>query len=174
MDWKKGTPLSDGQTTRPVTYIGFLDELRPGAQLPFVDRRWCLELWGDNKTTQRFKTWGHRDGDKLAAHFICTRAGIKMHTDVGFARYSVHIELYNGGWWTHGIDDQTDGLPPFDPGLITLLDTHSPHTVTKDPRRHLESPSKVAAAIDFMDEPPSIADAIDQLVDWLPALALPD
>jgi hypothetical protein len=181
MDWKPGTPLTDGQKVDPVEVIGYLDELRPQVisdvqPLPVmlgIDASWPTRLWGDTKTTRRFKTWGHKDGDKLGAHFICTRGGIGFHTDPGFVRYSVHLELYNEGWWTHGVDENPDGKAMYVPGLVTVLDTWSPHTVTKDPRLTYLGPSKVAAAIDFKDYPESVPDAIDALLDHLPAFALP-
>jgi hypothetical protein len=167
MDWKAGTPLGPDQTNHPVEVLGHL-KAEDHAVLPEIDRRWCLEFWGDSKATSRFKTWGHRNG-KLSAHFICARGGVPMHTDIGFARYSVHIQLYNGGYFTHGLDADPQNYPLFEPGLITLLDTHSPHQVSRDPRLIKDGTSKVAAAIDFFEMPADIPEAIGQLLEHLPA-----
>jgi hypothetical protein len=170
MDWKRGDPLRADQTGHPVEVIGRLEDLRPEAALPHLDHRWALEFWGDNKVTSRLKSWAHRDGDKLAAHFIAVRGGVGFHTDPGFVRYSVHLELFNGGWWTHGLEDQISDAPLFTPGLVSVLDTWSPHRVSRDERMLRTSPTKMAAAIDFVDYPPSVMDALDALIDHLPAL----
>jgi hypothetical protein len=171
MDYKKGTPLTADQTDQPARLVEYI---RPDTidAWPKIDGRWCLELWGDPKTTSRFKTWGHVNG-KLSAHFIIVRNGIKLHTDPGFARYSVHMELYNQGWWTHGLDDDPTGKPLYMPGLVTVLDTYSPHAVTRDPRMPANGLNKVAAAIDFIEYPASIDGAVKELLDALPTFDLP-
>jgi hypothetical protein len=174
MDWKRGTPLALDQTANPVALVGYLGQPgMPGSPLPHFPADWTRRFWGDEKTSRRFKTWGHPPGDKLGPHFICTRGGIGFHTDVGFARYSVHLELHNEGWWCHGVDENPAGKPMYVPGLVTVLDTHSPHTVTKDPRLPFTGPTKVAAAIDFEDYPPDLDAALDALIAHLPSFAMP-
>jgi hypothetical protein len=168
VDWKRTDVLSADQTDHPVQYIGELY----GVELPPIDARWCLEFWGDSKRTSRFKTFGHRDG-KQGPHFIVARGGTSMHTDIGFMRWSVHVQLYNGGYYTHGLDTDPANYELLVPGVITVLDTHSPHKVSRDPRLEQRSPSKVAMAVDFDDYPPSVDHAVDQLVAWLPSLAVP-
>jgi hypothetical protein len=169
MNWKQSDTLTALQSGSPVEPIGRIEDLRPDVVLPALDHRWCLEFWGDNKTTSRFKTWGHANGDKLGAHFICARGGTAMHTDPGFARYSVHLQLYNGGWVCHGLDGIEDVMP-CEPGVVSVLDTWSPHRVSRDPRVPKRSPSKVAAAIDFIDYPEDVPAALDALIAHLPKL----
>ena len=54
-----------------------------------------------------------------------------MHVDPGYARYAVQIQLYNDGFVVHGLEDDLSKMPQFTPGLVTILDTHSPHQVPK-------------------------------------------
>jgi len=170
MDWKRGDVLSAEQTDHPVEVLGRLDDgVLPAAELPEIDNRWCLEFWGDSKRTSRFNTFGHRDG-KRGPHFIVARGGTPMHTDIGFARYSIHVQIYNGGYFTHGLDGIAGNYPLFTPGLVTILDTHSPHKVSRDPRLDQVSPSKVAAAYDFDEYPTDQAGALAELIEWLPQL----
>jgi hypothetical protein len=150
MNWKQSDTLTALQSGSPVEPIGRIEDLRPDVVLPALDHRWCLEFWGDNKTTSRFKTWGHANGDKLGAHFICARGGTAMHTDPGF----------------DGIED----VLPCEPGVVSVLDTWSPHRVSRDPRVPKRSPSKVAAAIDFIDYPEDVPAALDALIAHLPKL----
>jgi hypothetical protein len=192
MEFKPGTALTAEQTGHSVKVLGHLANLDYGVQFPGNGQRnsasqqfesllpcklshaWTVELWGDNGKGKRLKSWGHRDG-KLSAHFIAVRGGIGFHTDPGQSgRYSVHLELFNGGWLTCGLLDQPDSMPHFLPGLVTVLDTFSPHRVIRDPRLEFRSPTKIAAAMDFKESPSDLAGAVRELVQWTQiALALP-
>jgi len=167
----KGDVLTGDQSPCSVEIIGWLADIRPQVELPIIEPEWFYDVWGDAGRSKRIKTWGHEDG-KLSAHVIAVRGGTGCHTDPGFARYSVHIELFNGGWYTHGLDQTPDNLPLFQPGLVSVLDTYSPHMVEKDPRLPLTSPSKLALAIDTW-EYPELDPAIDALVAFLPHIAVP-
>ncbi len=87
------------------------------------------------------------------------RGGTPIHTDPAYARYSVQLQLLNQGFYTHGVDVlATGGLPTDEnpvmlPGVVVLLDTHSPHKVSRDPRLPNTGHCKMGAAVDSVDLP---------------------
>jgi hypothetical protein len=154
MEFRPGRDvLKPGMTAHPILYHATLEQLGyAGVELPRVAPDFFLKLWGDDKSTRRIKTWGH-DGDKLSAHWISTRGGTPMHVDPGYARYAVQMQLYNQGFVLVGVGDSISRMPLFTPGLVTILDTHSPHQVTRDPRLPNTGNSKLAVAVDSVEMP---------------------
>jgi hypothetical protein len=140
---------------------------------PQLDPVWFFEFWGDWKSTRRLKTFGHKDPkDKTSPHFLCTRGGTVMHTDPGFVRYALQIQLYNDGFVVHGLEDDLDLMPLFNPGLVILLDTWSPHQVSRDRRLGKAGPNKLLIGIDFLHRP-DIDTELPKLVEHIPTLTLP-
>jgi len=146
MDFKPGTPLRDDQHANPILWWTEVD-----TDLPAIEPEFFTELLGAGKG-KRVKTWGHTYGP-LSPHYLAIRGGTTLHTDPAFARYSVQLQLYNGGYITHGVDDDPEHYPIFRPGVVVLLDTHSPHQVEADPRTGLTDPHKLTAAIDSVEYP---------------------
>ena len=76
-----------------------------------------------------------------------------MHTDLGFNRYALQVQLYNDGFIVHGLHDNPDDMPLFEPGLVILLDTWSPHKVARDKRMVQRGANKLLAGMDFSEQP---------------------
>lgn len=146
MDWKPGTELRADQSENPILWWKKLD-----VELPEITPEFFIELLGKGKG-KRVKTWGHTYGP-LSPHYLAIRGGTTLHTDPAFSRYSVQLQLFNGGYITHGIDADPSHYPVFEPGVVVLLDTHSPHQVEVDPRTGLSDPNKLTAAIDSVEKP---------------------
>jgi hypothetical protein len=173
--WKEA-PLRPDQTGHPVLWHDTLDALGYGrlTELPTLDAAWFEAVWGDGKATTRLTKWGHKDKrDRLSPHFLCSRGGLPLHTDPGYGRYCLQVQLSNpGGFVVHGIADDIGAMPLFLPGLVILLDTWSPHAVSRDPRLPYRGPSKLLVGIDFA-QPPDVAAEIPKLVEHIPLLTLP-
>jgi hypothetical protein len=173
MKWD-GEPLRPDQTRHAVVWHATLDALGYGEliEMPELDAAWFRAFWGDDKATKRIRTWGHKNrNDKLSPHFLCSRGGLGWHTDPGYGRYCLQVQLYNQGFVVHGLD-QTTTMPVFTPGLVILLDSWSPHAVSRDPRLPQRGPNKVLAGIDF-PEHPDIRRELPKVVEHIPLLALP-
>ena len=169
MEWKKGAALSGDQTGHPILWHSALAELGYGGvvALPEIDRQWCYKFWGDEKTSKRLKSFGHK-GDRLSPHFVCTRGGTPMHTDPGYTRYALQIQLYNEGFVVHGLEDDLAAMPFFIPGLAIVLDTWSPHQVSLDPRLP-QGLNKLLVGADFAHYP-NIERELPKLVEYIPRL----
>jgi len=177
MDWKKGTPLGEDQTGHAVIWTGTLAELGyKHVKLPTLSPGFYQRLWGDTKDTRRIKLWGHLDPDakpqSTSPHFLCSRGGAPHHTDPGFTRYALQIQLHNQGWVVHGLDDTPSDMPLFAPGLVIILDTWSPHAVSKDPRLELKGPNKLLVGFDAA-EMPDVRRDLRKLVNHISKLSLP-
>lgn len=172
----KGEPLRADQTRHAVLWHSTLEALGYGGlvTMPVLDAQWFRAFWGEDKATKRLRTWGHKDRrDKLSPHFLCSRGGLGWHTDPGYGRYCLQVQLYNQGFVVHGLDDEPSRMPLFEPGLVILLDSWSPHAVSRDPRLPQRGPNKVLAGVDFRERPGSIETLLPQLVEHIPLLALP-
>jgi hypothetical protein len=163
----KGTAedLREDQRINPIVWA----RIPPDAvteRLPKIDASFFEELWGAGRS-RRIKTWGHLDGP-LSAHWLALRGGTTLHTDPAFSRYSCQLQLYNEGFYTHGLDEDPEHYPPFTKGVVALLDTHSPHRVSRDPRlpASVKPSVKMSCAIDSV-EIPDPGEAIAALLERL-------
>ena len=86
-----------------------------------------------------------------------------MHTDPKYPRFSWHLILHNGGFRICGLSDEL--MPPLVPGVVYLIDTHSPHEVTRDHRLPKISNYKLQLAIDS-DVPMPAASATRALLEF--------
>jgi hypothetical protein len=174
MDWPKGATLSGDQTGHPILWHGTLAELGYGevVALPELEPQWFYDLWGERKTTRRLKTFGHKVGkESTSPHFLCSRGGLPLHTDPGYTRYALQIQLHNqGGFIVHGLEDDPKRMPLFLPGLAILLDTWSPHQVARDPRLPQTGPNKLLVGADYANYP-DIDSELPKLVEHIPLLA---
>jgi hypothetical protein len=172
MDWPKDGKLVPGeQTGHPVLWHGSLRQLGFSIELPRLSGQWFIDFWGDRKTTKRLKTFGHQTGrDSTSPHFLCTRGGTGLHTDPGYTRYALQLQLHNDGFVVCGVDDVPSELPVFFPGLVILLDTWSPHQVVRDPRLANQGNNKLLCGIDYAERPIEIGPELRRLVEWVPAL----
>lgn len=117
----------------------------------------ALELVFGPGTSRRLKSWGH---DDEGVHWLSTRSGTSMHTDVAYSRYTHHLLLRNDGYRLRGWVD-AERHPVLVPGMMYCLDTHSPHQVVPDDRMEPETGRpvyKVQVAVD-RDEPLTQAEA---------------
>lgn len=170
MQWKPGTPLANHQSGHPVIWFRTLAGMGIDAALPKVGPDWFAGFWGDTKSTMRLRTFGHLNpADRRSPHFLCTRGGTPMHTDPAYSRYALQLQLVNQGFIVHGLNDNVDAMPVFYPGLVILLDTHSPHKVSRDPRMPNEGPNKLLAGSDFADVPMNLDGEIRRIVGHLEA-----
>jgi hypothetical protein len=170
MDWPRDGELSPDQTGHPVLWHAYLKELGYHIQLPKLSARWFADFWGDQKESRRLKSFGYQTGkDSTTPHFLCTRGGYQMHTDPGFTRYALQLQLYNDGFLLCGLKDRPAEMPVFFPGLVILLDTWSPHQVIRDPRLANEGSNKLLCGIDYSAKP-DIHLELPRLIDWVPAL----
>jgi hypothetical protein len=170
MDWPKDGLLSYDQTGHPVLWHGHLKDLGFKIKLPRLSRAWFTDFWGDQKATKRLKTFGHEKGkDSTTPHFLCTRGGIGLHTDPGYTRYALQLQLYNDGFVVCGLHDIPMEMPVFFPGLVILLDTWSPHQVVRDHRLASQGNNKLLCGIDYAQRPEPLTQ-IQRLLDWTPML----
>jgi hypothetical protein len=154
MQWKPGTPLAAHQTGHAVLRHAMLTELGYPPLDVQLKPDWFFHLWGDDKRTPRLRTFGHSNtADLTRAHFLATRSGTPMHTDPAYHRYALQLQLYNEGFVVHGLEDEISDMPLFVPGLVVLLDTWSPHRVSRDPRMPNTGPNKLLVGSDFADIP---------------------
>jgi hypothetical protein len=164
MNWPKNGKLSDDQTGHPVLWWKTVEELGFKLDLPYLPPSWFEKLWGDTKGTPRFRTFGHKDPkNKGSVHFVCTRGGQY------FVRYALQIQLQNDGYLVHGLEDEVTQLPMYKRGLVTLLDTYSPHCVEADPRLRLVGRNKLLCGMDFVERPNPEAH-VPELVAYVPRL----
>lgn len=173
MQWRKEDRLRADQTGHPILWHGTLGKLGYlNARMPVLSAKWFHDFWGDDGTSGRLRTFGHEDpSDRLSPHFLCTRGGTGMHVDPGYTRYALQIQIHNsGGFLVHGLEDDIDKMPLFKPGLVILLDTHSPHRVRRDPRLPRTGNNKVLCGGDYV-ELPDIAAEVKKLVAYIPKLA---
>jgi hypothetical protein len=176
-NWKPGTPLQPDQTPHPVCWHSTLAELGYGRliSLPALTPEWFDAFWGDGQTSRRLKSFGHKEPkDRASPHFLCSRGGLAMHTDPGYTRYSLQVQLYNpGGFAVLGLEDELAQMPLYEPGLVMLLDTWSPHSVVRDRRlpQSGKSGSKLLAAADYADRPDWRRE-LPKLVEHIPLLPL--
>ncbi len=177
MLWKG--PLKPEQTAHPVVWHGTLDALGYGdlITMPELTQEWFNALWGDDKPKRRLTTWGHKDkADKTSPHFLASRGGTRWHTDPAYVRYCLQLQLVNhGGYVVHGLEDDLAEMPLFTPGLVILLDAHSPHTVSRDLRLPAIGNNKLLAGRDFATRPSldQIHDTLPKLLEHVPLLQLP-
>jgi hypothetical protein len=165
MEWKVGTPLTAQQTGHPVLRHATLTQLGYGALNVRLTPDWFVNVWGDTKTTKRLRTFGHEDPkDRTSPHFLATRSGTPFHTDPGYTRYALQLQLYNEGFVVHGLEDQIADMPLFVPGLVILLDTWSPHRVAPDPRLPQLGPNKLLIGMDYLEPPNNVAAELRRLV----------
>ena len=120
--------LSAGQSAMPVLWQVQTAEVPadyPDAELaPLLPRGRGIAL----------RSFGH---DADGVHWLLTRAGTPLHRDPAYARYSHQLVLRNDGNRLRGLpryDDRASWHPPFVPGAMYALDTHSPHQGLRDPR----------------------------------------
>jgi hypothetical protein len=173
MDWPKDAALTTDQTGHPILWHNTLRKLGFTVPMPKLNGQWFIDLWGDRKTSRRLKTFGHIDPkDKASPHFLCSRGGLPMHTDPGYTRYALQIQLYNDGFIVHGLEDNVADMPLFFPGLVILLDTWSPHQVARDPRLASQGPNKMLCGADFAERP-DIEHELPKLVAHVPTLMRP-
>lgn len=175
MEWKKGRALAADQTAHSVLWHSTLDAEGWGdvVALPELMPCWFRAFWGDDKTTKRLQVFGHEDpSDRTSPHFLCTRGGTPMHVDPAYARYCLQVQLYNQGFVVHGLEDDISAMPLFLPGLVILLDTWSPHAVSRDPRLPQLGPNKLLVGSDFVTRP-DISAELPKLVAHIPFLSLP-
>lgn len=166
-------PLRSDQTAHAVVWHSTLTRLGQRARMPLLGPEWFTAFWGDSKTTKRLKTWGHATaGDRTSPHFLCSRGGTPLHTDPAYARYALQVQLCNQGFVVHGLADKVADMPLFEPGLVIVLDTWSPHIVERDPRLPQTGHSKVLVGSDFVAMP-DIAAALPPLVAHIARFALP-
>lgn len=92
-----------------------------------------------------------------------------MHTDPGFTRYALQVQLYNDGYVVHGLGDNPDEMPLFLPGLVILLDTWSPHKVARDRRLEQRGHNKLLAGTDYVGLP-DIGTELPKLVEHISRL----
>lgn len=154
--------LKAGMTGHPILFHATLEELGVRIPLPYVDPEFFPKLWGDRGEKRRIKSWGHLNG-KSSAHWVSTRHGTVMHIDLGFPRYAFQLQLFNGGFVVHGEQDDLTKMPLFRPGLVSILDTHSPHQVSRDPRLPNISDSKLAVGVD-LDHMPDVRAVLPELL----------
>jgi hypothetical protein len=174
MKWKGGALRAD-QTGHPILWHDTLDALGYGdlIALPELDTEWFDAFWGDKKLLHGLRTWGHKDkSDKTSPHFLCTRDGLGFHTDPGSRRYCLQIQLVNQGFVVHGLEDDINQMPLFTPGLVILLDSWSPHAVSRDPRIPQLGPNKLLITMDFPKQP-DLAAELPKVVEHIPLLQLP-
>jgi hypothetical protein len=177
MDWKKGTPLADNQTGHPIVWHSTLKAMGFGkVHLPALRAGWYEQLWGDAKDTRRIKLWGHADPNakpqSTSPHFLCSRGGAPLHTDPGFTRYALQVQLHNQGFCVLGLEDAIEDMPLYEPGLVIILDTWSPHAVMRDPRLPLTGANKLLIGFDAAEMPDPRRD-LPKLVKHIASLALP-
>lgn len=154
MNWKPGTPLRPGQTRFPILWTATLAELRYPELTTVYEPEWFTAFWGDDRQSRRIRSFGHRDpADHASPHYLCTRGGIEWHTDPGYTRYALQIQLWNQGFIVHGLGDDLETAPLFTPGRVTLLDTWSPHQVARDPRLPELGINKLLVGADFAKRP---------------------
>jgi hypothetical protein len=153
MEWKPDTPLRQDQTAHAVMWRATLTELGYGdlVTLPEPPDDWYKGFWNDRGKSARLKTFGHtRAKDSTTPHFVCTRGGLGWHTDPGYTRYALQIQLANpGGYAVVGFGEPIESTPLCLPGLVHLLDTWSPHRVARDPRLPARHPNKLLCGMDF-------------------------
>jgi len=152
MDWPKDAALTTDQTGHPILWHNTLRKLGFTVPMPKLNGQWFIDLWGDRKTSRRLKTFGH--------------------TDPGYTRYALQIQLYNDGFIVHGLEDNVADMPLFFPGLVILLDTWSPHQVARDPRLASQGPNKMLCGADFAERP-DIEHELPKLVAHVPTLMRP-
>lgn len=129
MDWKKGRPLGEGQTDRPILW-----------------RETHHEAWLSSSTVSRIlrqafgpgqrkslRTWERDKASPNGAHWIGVRSGTPLHIDPRYPRYTHQWVIHNSGWFVGGLNCQVDD-EPFVCGTLFALDTHSPHILLPDPR----------------------------------------
>lgn len=135
------------QTGHPVIWHKLID-----IEAPELSPKWFDAFWFGR--TIRFLAFGYRRmHDREAPHYFCTRDGLPFHTDIFIKRYSLQIQLINQGWITHGVHDDITAMPIFAPGLAVILDTHSPHAVSRDPRLPFIGPNKLTIRMDSNTRP---------------------
>lgn len=171
MDWKKGDLLSKEQTGHPLLWYAALQELGYDVPLPELGAQWFTIFWGDNKTTRRIRPFGHIGKNNSGPHFLCTRGGTSMHTDPGFNRFALQIQLVNHGYLLHGLHDDPMTMPIFSPGLVIIIDTHSPHQLSRDVRVPNRGYNKLLVGADF-PEYPEIDIELPKLVRHITSLEL--
>jgi hypothetical protein len=148
VDWDPAEPLSGDLTASPVLWA----RRHVLHHAPDCSDEAMLVLYGDGRRSRRLRTWGHPDGEDpdFAVHYLSTRGGTNLHTDPGYPRFSYQLVLRNDGWMQRGLDRQVPF--PLVPGVLSCLDTHSPHEVVPDPRMTSGRPIyKVALAVDRLE-----------------------
>lgn len=94
------------------------------------------------------RSFGH---DANTAHWLLTRGGTPLHIDPAYARYSHQLVLRNDGNRLRGLPRFDQLHPPLIPGVMYLLDTHSPHIGLPDERlgrSRVTGMLKIVAAVD--------------------------
>lgn len=118
--------------------------------LPNVEDADLRPGFGDGYA-RRLKSWGHDDSGVTSVHWLATRSGTLMHTDIAYLRYTHHLVLRNDGFKIVG-DGTTADHPPMLPGSLYCLDTHTKHQVIRDDRITTGRPRyKVQIAVDRDD-----------------------
>lgn len=129
MDWKKGRPLGEGQTDRPLLWRESLGEAWLSSSTISAIIR---DAFGAGRG-KSLRTWGRDEASPDGPHWIGVRNGTTLHTDPRYPRYTHQWVIHNGGWFVGGFDCRIDG-DPFVPGTLFSLDTHSPHVLMPDSR----------------------------------------
>ena len=113
---KKGMPLEDWQTDRPITLLEIIEI--PDLFLDaFVDKE-----YGDRKGV---KAINYNRKNKSDPYFVCCRGSWRLHTDPGYNRYAHHIILRAcNAKLTGYLDDYR-----IEAGQALIIDSHSPHAL---------------------------------------------
>jgi hypothetical protein len=114
---KKGAPLEDWQTDRPITLLEIIR--LPNLFLDaFIDKE-----YGDRSGV---KAINYNRKNKSAPYFVCCRGAWKMHTDPGYNRYAHHIVLKSCNAKLTGYLDDYEVV---NVGQTLIIDSHSPHAL---------------------------------------------
>ena len=159
MNWKETDKLRADQAANPLRWVAPLD----GFVAPVFTMPMLQQIFKDGGSkSRRLRSWGKVT--QFSPHFLATRSGTNMHTDPKYPRFSWHLILYNGGFRIRGVSDTEQ--PVLNPGVMYLLDTHSPHEVIRDERLPQESNYKVQIAIDSHEPTPREV-AIEQIMEYI-------
>lgn len=128
-------------TNHPVLWVTPPRDL---GRIPDVSDAALQRVFGDDKATSRIKSG---DWNEDGVHWLITRSGLTMHNDGGYTRFTHHLVLRNDGFMLQGTD-RASMHPPIGVGSLVCLDTHSEHTLCRDPRLE-PGKYKAALVVDF-------------------------
>ena len=136
--------LVPGQNAFPVLWVVSTPAVIDAARYSDAD----LARFLPGGRGRALRSFGH---DENTAHWLLTRGGTPLHTDPAYARYSHQLVLRNDGNRLRGLPRFDQLHPPLLPGVMYLLDTHSPHIGLPDGRlgrTKVQGMLKIVAAVD--------------------------